>query len=83
MMVRASVTCRIWRDGVCVSTWRTVTSVMEVVVRRQAVVRWGGAVARSDAPRPPGPSVGVSPGMRVMAEAKVNCESLLMICTCV
>ena len=50
MMVRASVTCRIWRDGVCVSTWRTVTSVMEVVVRRQAVVRWRGAVTRSDTP---------------------------------
>ena len=79
-MVRSGGTGR--GDGVRVSTGRTVTSVvevMEVVVRREAVLGWRYVrrtcrMVRPRTARPPGPGVGVSPGM-VMAERPVLPES--------
>ena len=70
-------------DGVCVSAGWTVSSVVEVIVRREAVTRGRGAVSvvrgrnvgrtcwvvGSLTARPPWPGVGVSPGV-MMAEAK-------------
>ena len=43
MMGSSSVSGRTGRDGVCVSTRRAVTSLVEVIVRREAVVRRRGA----------------------------------------